>query len=55
MGVSYYIILMCYLNYEHTVFFVQTVLPFIARCYSSSYFPITPNKPEVLPIGLLPR
>ncbi len=36
-------------------FVVQTVLPFTSRCYSSRYFPIAANEPEVLPIGLPPR
>lgn len=28
---------------------------FSVYCYSSHYFPIVANKPEVSPIGLLPR
>ncbi len=36
-GVSYHIILMYYLNYEHTGL-VQTVLPFTALHYSSHNF-----------------
>ncbi len=38
-----------------TLFVVQTVLPFSARCYSPRYLPIAANEPEVSPIGLLPR
>ncbi len=53
IGVYYHIVFMYYLNCEHTV--VQTVLPFTARCYSSRYFPIAVNEPEVLPIDLLPH
>ncbi len=34
---------------------MQTVLPFTAHCYSSRYFPIADNEPEVLPICLLPH
>ncbi len=54
MCVSYDVILMYYLNYEHW-FVVQTVLPFTARCCYSRYLSITANELEVSPIGLLPR
>ncbi len=43
IGVSYLIILMYYLNYEHW-FIVQTVLQFTARRYSSRYFPTSANE-----------
>ncbi len=45
-GVSYHIILMYYLNYEHTGL-VQTVLPFTALHYSSRNFSTAANEPEV--------
>ncbi len=46
-GVSYYIILMYGLDYEHW-FVEQTVLPFTALRYSSRYFPTAANEPEIL-------
>ncbi len=36
------------------MFVVHTVLLFTACCYSSRYFLISGNEPEVLPVGLLP-
>ncbi len=45
---SYHIILMYYLNYEHR-FVVQTVLPFTARCYSPRYLPTAANERKSRP------
>ncbi len=50
--VSYNIILMYYLNYEHTSLWCKQ-FTVTARCYSSHYLSITANEPEVSPIGLL--
>ncbi len=38
---SYHVIIMYYLNYEHTG--LQTVLPLLHSCYSSCYLPIVAN------------